>query len=173
MLGYIIVIVIFITILLSISSRIRKAASRAFEREEIETDEFFLIKPDGLINPLNTKSKFAFEAYSKDFGKDDSEDIKQAQIFVSVFPAADFAEICDDTKKSAGEILSEELAENEKICLIKSEETLEYATAYNFYKIAGSDERKKVYVLKISVLKELVEEYQDRIDETLESFRLK
>lgn len=173
MLGYIIVIAIFIAVLLTISSRIRKAASRAFEREAIETDEFFLIKPDGLINPINDKSKFAFEAYSKDFGKGDAEDIKQAQIFVSVFPDADFAGICDETKKAAGEILSEELAENEKICLIKSEETLENATAYNFYKIIGDDRRRKVYVLKISVLKEFLEEYQDRIDETLESFRLK
>jgi len=159
--------------LLTISSRIRKAASHAFDREEIETDEFFLTKYEGLINPINTKSKFAFEAYSKDFGKGDAEDIKQAQVFVSVFPDANFTEICADTKKAAGEILSEELAENEKICLIKSEETIENATAYNFYKIAGSDERKKVYVLKISVLKELLEEYQDPIDETLESFRLK
>jgi hypothetical protein len=173
MLGYIIVIAIFITILLTISSRIRKAASRAFEREEIAGREFFLIKPEGLINPINNKSKFAFEAYSKDFGKGDAEDLKQAQIFVNVFPDADFTEICEDTKRAAGEILSEELAENEKICLIKNEETLENTTAYNFYKIIESDTSKKIYVLKFSVLKGCLEDYQDRIDETLESFKLK
>jgi hypothetical protein len=173
MLVYIIIIIIFITILLSISSRVRKAASRAFEREEVETNEFFLVKPEGLINPISDKSKFAFEAFSKDFGKGDAEDLKQAQVFVSVFPGANFAAVWDDTKKAAGEILSEELAETEKICLIKSEETLENATAYNFYKIIGSDARQKIYVLKISVLQEALEDYRDRIDETLESFRSK
>jgi len=173
MLAYIIVIAIFITVLLTISSRIRKAASLAYEREEIDTDEFFLMKPEGLIHPLNTKSRFAFEAYTKDFGKGDAEELRQMQVFVSVFPDADLAELCAETKKAAGEILSEELAENEKICLIKSEETIENATTYYFYKIVASDERKKVYVLKVSVLEEFLEDYRERTDETLESFKLK
>jgi hypothetical protein len=173
MLGYFIVIAIFITVLLTISSRIRKAANLAYEPEAIETDEFFLTKCEGLIHPLNAKSNFAFEAYTRDLGKGDAEDLRQMHVFVSVFSNTDLAGICAETKKAAGEILSEELAENEKICLIKSEETIENATAYNFYKIVGSDEHPKVYVLKVSVLKEFAEEYQERIDETLESFRLK
>lgn len=169
MLGYIIVIIIFITILLTISSRIRKAASRAFEREAIEAQEFFLIKPEGFINPINDDSKYAFEAYSKDFGQgDDAEDLRQASVFVNVFRDKGFAVICDETKKTAGEILSEEIAGN--VCLIKAEETLKNVTAYNFYKITGGE---KIYVLKISVLKEFLEDYKKRVDETLESFRLR
>jgi hypothetical protein len=170
MLLYIIVIIIFITVLLTISSRIRKAASRAFEREEIAGGEFFLIKPEGLINPIGRESKFAFEAYSKEFGKGyDAEEFKQASVFVNVFSGKDFAEVCKET--TVGEILSEEIAE--KVCLIKTEETLKNTAAYNFYKIIESDTRQKIYVLKITVLKNALDEYQERVDETLESFRLK
>ena len=169
MLGYIIVVIVFIAILLTISSRIRKAASRAFESEAIETDEFFLTKSEGFINPINDDSRYAFEAYSKDFGQgEDAEDLRQASVFVNAFPDKDFAKVCEETRAAAGEILSEEIAGN--VCLIKAEETLKSTAAYNFYKIIGGE---KIYVLKISVLKEFLDDYKDRIGEILESFRLK
>lgn len=171
MLIYLIVIVIFITVLLTVSSRIRKAASRAFDREEIETDEFFLVKPEGLIHPINSESEFAFEAYSKVFGKGDAEEIRLATIAVSVNSNRKFSEICEGTKKGAGTIQSEEITG--KVCILKAEETLDGGVAYNFFKIIEDNTHQKTYVLKISVLKEFLEGHQNDIDETLESFRLK
>ena len=127
------------------STKIKKSAARAFESETIETDEFIIVKPEGFINPINDKSRFAFEAYSKDFGKDGAENTRQAEIFVSVFSKQDF----------------------------KANETVENETAYNFYKVIESEKLNKVYELKISVLKDFLADYQKRVDETLESFRLK
>jgi len=179
MLLYIIVLVIFIVILLSISSRVRRAAKLAFESETIETDEFSIVKPEGFISPVNDKSGYAFEAYSKDYGEGEAAgNLRQAQVFVSIFKDADFTDACGRAKQNAGEILSEET--NGRICLIKGEETLvkdeetlENASAYNFYKIIGDDARQKVYELKISVLHKFLADYQSRVDEMLESFRLK
>jgi hypothetical protein len=162
-----IIIAVFIAVLLTISSRIRNAASRAFEREEVETDEFSLVKPEGLIYPINAKSAYAFEAYTKDFGKGDAEDLRRAHVSVGV-SEKDFSQVCGETKSAAGEILSEETAR--ETCLIESKKTLENAAAYNFYKIIGGE---KTYTLKISVLEDSLDDFRDKIDETLKSFRLK
>jgi hypothetical protein len=145
MLFYLAALAIFVIVLLTISSRVRKTASAAFETETIETDEFVIVKPQGFINPINDKSKFAFEAYSKEFGKGETENTRQAEITVSVFSKKDF----------------------------KPNETVENETAYNFYKIIESEKHQKAYELKISVLKDFLADYQKRVDETLESFRLK
>jgi hypothetical protein len=164
--------------LFTISSQIRKAAKLAFESETIETDEFSIVKPEGFINPVNDKSEYAFEAYSKDFGAGDAGNLRQAQAFVRVFKDANFADACERAKQNAGEILSEET--NGRICLIKGEEalakeeeTLESASAYNFYKIIEGEGHQKIYELKISVLQDFLADYQNRVDEMLESFRLK
>ncbi|MGC2236839.1 MAG: hypothetical protein WA584_11810 [Pyrinomonadaceae bacterium] len=170
MIFYLLIIVAFGATLFYISSRVRKAAGQAFESETIETDEFVIVKPEGFINPVNNESGYAFEAYSKNFGTgENAENMNQAEIFVSVFDDKSFNAVCEEAK-TTGEILPDS---DGKICLIKSEETLENVSAYKFYKIIGSENGKKVYELKISVLQDFLAEYQNRVDETLESFRLK
>ncbi len=170
MLIYILIVVAFGATLFYISSRVRRAAREAFESETVERDEFVIVKPEGFINPINDESAFAFEAYSKDFGKGEAaENLRQTQIFVSVFDGKSLSEVCEEAK-NAGEVLPES---DENTCLIKTEETLENAPAYKFCKIVESRERQKVYELKILVLQDALADYQNRIDETLASFRLK
>lgn len=171
---YIIIVLAFGATLVYISSRVRKAARLAFEAETIETGEFVIVKPEGFINPIKDAPAFAFEAYSKDFGKgENAENFNQAEILATVFPAGSFASICKDIKKNTGEILSENDSETEKSCVIKTEETRENVAAYSFYKIMKSAARPTVYQLKIFVLQDYLSDYQDRIAETLNSFRLK
>ncbi len=170
MIFYLLIVVAFGAALFYISSRVKKAARLAFESETIETDEFVIVKPEGFINPVNNESGYAFEAYSKDFGTgEDAENMNQAEIFVSVFDDKSFNAVCEEAKNT-GEILPES---DDEICLIKSEETIENVSAYKFYKIIGSENGKKVYELKISVLQDFLAEYQNRIDETLKSFQLR
>jgi hypothetical protein len=169
MIFYLLIVVAFGATLFYISSRVRRAAGLAFESETVETDEFVIVKPEGFINPIKDESRFAFEAYSKDFGTgENAENLRQAEIFVSVFNDKSFNAVCEEAK-NAGEILPEN---DRKTCLIKSEETLENVSAYKFYKIIASENSQKIYELKISVLQDFLAEYQNRIDETLESFRL-
>ncbi|HEY0428063.1 MAG TPA: hypothetical protein VGC76_09810 [Pyrinomonadaceae bacterium] len=170
---YIAVLIVFVVILFSISSRVKKAAKLAFESETIETDEFSIVKPEGFINPINDESRFNFEAYSKDFGTGDAEALRQAHIFISVSTGKNFAEVCEETKKSAGKILMDGISESDNSYLIKSEETTENAPAYNFYKIIESERNQKAYELKITILQDFLDDYQNRVDETLRSFRLK
>ena len=166
---YVGVLVVFVVILFTISSQIRKAAKLAFESEIVDTGEFTIVKPEGFISPVNDESEYLFEAYSKDFGAGDAGNLRKAQAFVKGSANKNFADACAAAKKNAGNILSEEVSE--KACLIKGEETLKNASAYNFYKIIESD--GKIYELKISVLQEFLDDYQNRVDEILASFRLK
>ena len=164
--------VLLVALMVYVSTRIKKSAAQAFEAETIDAGEFTIVKPEGFLNPIDDKSAFAFEAYSKDFGKGENmENVRQAQAFVSVSKAGNLAEAGARAKKEAGEILSEE--SGGQICTIKSRETLENASAYNFYKIAASEKNKNIYELKITVLEDFLDDYQNRVDEMLESFRLK
>src|SRR5215218_5042830 len=64
--------VILVALMAYVSTRIKKSAARAFEREVIETGDFRLVKPEGFLSPVSENSEYAFEAYSKDFGEDDA-----------------------------------------------------------------------------------------------------
>src|SRR5262245_36415410 len=57
------------------SARIKKSAAMAYDEELIDTDEFSITKPEGFIIPTNGDGRFAFAAYSKEFGTDDADRI--------------------------------------------------------------------------------------------------
>jgi hypothetical protein len=141
--------VILVALMAYVSTRIKKSAARAFEREVIETEDFRLVKPEGFLNPVNGNSEYAFEAYSKDFGEDDAAEYRQAEAVVRVHQNSEPSENLP--------------AENEKI--------EKGVTIQTFHKLLRHDE--KAYELEISVLKEKREQYLDKINEMLNSFSLK
>jgi hypothetical protein len=162
---------LIVALMIYASTKIKKSVARAFESEIVETDEFIIDKPEGFLSVIDDESKFAFEAYSKDFGTGDADGTRQARVYINAFSGANFTERCAETKKNAGEILTEEI--NENVCLIKSEENREEFPAYNFYKIVAGKTNRKIYELKISVLQNYLNDFQTRVDELLKSFRLK
>lgn len=133
-----------------VSTRIKRAAAAAYEREEIETENFRLVKPEGFLHPLRDKSEYAFEAYSKHFGEDEAAKLYQAQAVVKIY------------KKQNGARLHQ---------TIESEKTENGVVIQTFRKILrGSGE---FYELEVSVLGDYREKYLERINEMLESFSLK
>jgi hypothetical protein len=141
--------VILVALMAYVSTRIKKSAARAFEREVIETEDFRLVKPEGFLNPVDTNSELAFEAYSKDFGEDDAADYRHARAVVRVHQ-----------NPAPGEGLPAEDERSEK-----------GVTIQRFHKLLKNDENS--YELEISVLKEKREQYFDKINEMLNSFSLK
>jgi hypothetical protein len=71
--------VIFVALMVYVSTKIKKSAASAFEQELIEKEDFKLIKPEGFISPIDENSDFAFEAYTKEFGKNEADEFRQAQ----------------------------------------------------------------------------------------------
>lgn len=168
---------IVVVIMVIVSTQIKKSAARAFEREIIETEDFAIVKPEGFINPLREDSKYAFEAYSKEFGENDERNTWRAQIYLTVAAGLKIAAICEAAKLESDKILSEKILKNsisdEKICLIESEKIEEEIEFYEFRKIVESENKQKTYDLRISVLKSFRDQFSDRINELENSFRLK
>ena len=166
---------ILVALMAYVSTRIKKSAAIAFEREMIETEEFLIIKPENFISPVIEDSEFAFTALSKDFGTDAAENTRQAQASLRVYENADFDEICRIAEQSAGKIISEETtaSADEKIRFLRGEKTEDEIESEIFYKIVASKLGNKIYELKISVLNEFRENYAAAVSEFLNGFKEK
>ncbi len=168
--------VLLVALMVYASTKIKKSAASAFETEIIENEDFSLVKPDGFISPIDENSKFAFEAYTKEFGKSDqAEDFRQATANLTVSANSIFETVCNEAKNSADKILSENFLENAspKICLINGEKTENNVKKILFWKIAESVKQQKIFELKVEVLETYLEDYSGRINELLESFAAK
>lgn len=168
--------IILVALMVFASTKIKKIAARAFEREMIETEEFSLIKPEGFINPTNENSEFAFQARTRDFGENESCNVPQSEIKLSIFTNSNFRKVCQDIKKSAGKILSEQTDEDltkQKVCRFETEK-MKNETAFSvFHKIVENPKQNKVYDLKVSVVKDFRDNYKEKVGEVLESFVVK
>jgi hypothetical protein len=169
--------VLLVAFMVFVSTKIKKSAASAFERELFDNENFRLIKPEGFISPIDENSKFAFEAYTKEFGKNDADEFRQAQANLIVIFDSSFETVIENIKETAAKFLSEKLLENapdeQKICLLETEKIEENVIVKIFYKIIGSKKHRKIYQLQASVLDAYEENYSDRIHEMLESFVVK
>ena len=164
---------ILVALMVYASTRIKKNAARAFEPEHIETDEFSITKPDGFLNPLNDESGLAFIAYSKEFGKDNADNIRQASAELRVFEDANFEDICEGAKESVTRVVTESVAKIGEATsrVIEAEQDENGIGLIIFYKI--TERSGKIFQLKISVLPEYKNDYAVRMEEMLESFTAK
>lgn len=161
---------ILVALMVYTSTRIKRSAARAFERETIDADEFTIIKPDGFINPLNEDSPFAFEAYTKLFGEKAAKDFRHAHATLKILPNENFKVVCAAARAASDAILSEYKPTDETY-LLEGERTENDVKVFSFWKIVAAN--RKIYELKISVLEKYADEFADRINEMIESFRVK
>ena len=131
-----------------VSTKVKRAASEAYEQENVETADFRITKPDGFIIPVKEQSDYLFEAYSKEYGDDDLAD-KFNQCWAIV------------VEKDGN--LAEEISESERV-----EDNI---TIKTLTKILTNQD--KSFQLEISLLPEYEEKYADGIKLMLDSFSLK
>ena len=166
--------IVFVALMVYVSTKIKKSAAQAFERETVETGYFRLVKPEGFISPVNEHSEYAFTARSKNFGENEAREIHQAKINLKIFSNENFDAGCREIKNWADKILSENISADglnkQKICLLKTRKTEDEISFYAFHKIVESQSQKKIYDLEILVLEDFREHYKEQIDEVLNSF---
>lgn len=177
MIYYLIFIGVFIAVLLFISSRIRRAASTAFEPETIENAEYKISKPAGFLHPLNNDSGLPFEAYSRELGEKGAGRLRKSLVKLSVNDGLKFKDARQKAKKDADNVYSETFPENipqgQKICLIEGEKTEDEITRLVFHKIVESKNQNKTYDLEVTVLEANEDEYIGRASEFINSFTVK
>lgn len=178
MIFYLLFIAGFIALLLFISTKIRNAASAAYEPENIERDNFSIYKPEGFLNPVDYTEKTPFEAYTREVGERAAGRLRKSLVKLTVSDGLNFDNLRKEIKQNAQEFVSTEFdenaPENQRICLIEtiSENDNEVKTVI-LNKLVESRNQKKTFNLEISVLEQAREEYENRIDEMLESFSVK
>lgn len=164
---------ILVALMVYASTKIKKNAARAYERETIETPEFSIVKPEAFICPVDHDEQLAFAAYSKEYGRDQSDSVRQVSAEVRKFDDANFDEICERAKIDSTRIVSEDIGilNGSKCCVIEAERIEKGVTMDAIYKIVATE--GGIYELKISILPEYKNDYSSRTDELLSSFILK
>ncbi|MGQ0542132.1 MAG: hypothetical protein ACT4O9_09835 [Blastocatellia bacterium] len=164
---------ILVALMIYVSTKIKKNAAQAYEREIIETDRFSVVKPEGFIQPIDESLQAAFRAYSKDFGIDDTADLRQAWVEVRIHENANFEECRDEIAKAVSNIVSEQpyMDASEKAVVIEAEQILKDVSIHARFKLIKRGD--SVIELRISVLPESKDAYFGRMEEMMESFEVK
>jgi hypothetical protein len=92
---------VVVALMVFVSTKIKKSAARAFESEIIERDEFRIVKPEGLMSPLDENSKYPFEARSREYGEKISRNVWQAHAFLTVDKGLNFKAECEKARQKA------------------------------------------------------------------------
>lgn len=153
------------------STRIKRNAAAAFAEEQIDTDEFSLVKPEGFLNPVVREEFLAFYAYSKDYGEEGkAEKSRQCLIKLKILAGRSLAQIAKDIKGKFDQTLREEKAGADTIILTGERAEQEIETLY-YHKLIARDER--VFDLEMAVLSDYRENYEAKAEKLLESFHVK
>jgi hypothetical protein len=150
------------------STKIKKRAADAFEAEAIETSQYRVTKPEGLLHVIGDDEN-EFRAYSKEFGDEDSAKLRKATLDIDSFPAGDFAAIRNEVVNSATTV--EMRVDSPTICDFQTEELVNEIPVTGFYKIVSDG--NAVHRLRFAVLPEHRDDWLRKIDETLNSFHIK
>jgi hypothetical protein len=73
---------ILVALMVWASTKIKRSASKAFDAEHIEGDGFTIDKPDGFLNRHYDGGDLLFDAYSKDLGTGEADNIRAATAVV-------------------------------------------------------------------------------------------
>ena len=159
---------ILVALMIYASTRIKKSAARAYESETFEADDFVIFKPAGFLTVIGGDARYAFEAYSKEFGSEEASDIRKATAYVTVH----------DSQNSGAAELADELVGD------RAEEIggRSYRITEAKRKLKGVDLRVlrksgesngRLVVLEIVLLNETTDEFVRDIESILQSFELK
>jgi hypothetical protein len=155
---------ILVALMVWASTKIKKNAAQAYEREVIDNADFSLVKPDGFLHVLNGDAKFAFEAYSKEFGKDETHGLRQARATIRHLENTTVKKVSGGAREG----LTEPETEGSYVSGLRSEKDAVFEV---FHKIIAKN--GGVFDLEVSVLHDYADEQTANVHELLESFRVK
>ena len=163
---------LLVALMVYASTRIKRTAAEAFEPEMIETDAFVLEKPEEFLNVINPDPELELQAYSREFGVENTADVRQVSVEIRRFEGASIDDVIGFIKDSATikSDISEVLGER-KYRLVEAEK-IEKGIGYReIFKIAKSG--AAVFELKIIALEDTSDEVSRRIETILASFIVK
>ncbi len=154
---------ILVALMIYASTRIKRTAAQAFEAETIEADEFVIEKPEGFLNVIGGDARYAFEAYSKEFGGPGAEEYRQATATLTVSDT-DPAEVLSSGGRNEvvgglNYLIAEENLTEKGVEFVRSTKTV--------------TKDGKTYRFELKRLAETSPEFVRKTEEMVDSFRLK
>jgi len=155
---------ILVALMVWASTKIKKNVAQAYEREVIDNADFSIAKPDGFLHVLNGDPKFVFEAYSKEFGKDETNGVRQARATIRHIENTSAKAVSYDARNA----LTEPETEGSYVSGLRSENDAVLEICHKIIAKNGG-----VFDLEVSVLHDYADEQTANVHELLESFRVK
>ncbi len=156
--------IIVVALMAYVSTRIKRSAAAAFQAETVETDEYSIQKPDGVLSVIGGDPRFAFEAYSKDFGTGQAEKLRQVRATLVIDP---------DQQDRDEEVVATrtEVIDSDVYKLTEAKASLAGTEVVVLRNTAEKNGRR--YLLEVTRLAETSDEVARKTEEFVESLRLK
>ena len=167
---------LFVALMVYVSTKIKRAAARAYEEELVEKEEFRLVKPAGLMYPLHAKSEFPFEAYSRFYGDRGTRNIWRARTRLRTSEGMNVRKVIVDAE-AAGEVIDSEkklddLETTQVGSILRSSKEEDGVEFKVLRKIVGDKSRNKTYELRTTILSPFEDEFTESTCELMHSFEV-
>jgi hypothetical protein len=159
---------ILVALMVYASTRIKRAAARAYERETIANPDFVLVKPEGMLHRVD--SRYAFEAFSREFGNEPAEDVRAATAVVEIREAQTLEAVVRAEKALLATVEAERMFELDGSRAASIAGTAESDGHCFAVKIAAVERGGRTLVLRVRVLRELEGDFSRKTEEILSSF---
>lgn len=164
---------ILVALMVWASTRIKRNAAAAFEEESIDNDDFSFAKPDGFLHVLNDNSGLPFRAYSKEYGTDEANGIRRAEIEIEIFKGFSAEErlASVETEAKAVSDVRTYLEAGESAMTFSATLEKNNVGFERFYKLVTRGNR--LFELRATVIDEHKDDFARRIEEVVDGFHAK
>ncbi|MGI8811178.1 MAG: hypothetical protein ACR2IH_01460 [Pyrinomonadaceae bacterium] len=155
------------------STRIKRLAAKALEPETIETDQFSIMKPDGLISVVAPDNGLLFDAHTREFADEPADGFRKAAATVRMRENEDFDRFSTALVNSGGHVkddVSSKVGEmrTRSIEIIDSENGVSIS---RFHKLVQNKE--KLFDLQIEIPADHREQFDPALRQMADSFLVK
>jgi hypothetical protein len=156
---------ILVALMVYASTRIKRSAAKALEREEIKASGFSITKPDGFIHVLNGDPQLAFESYTREFGTEGADEVRQATAVVRVSNGSNSGEISEQAASGLSDVRTESIDGTTWISGYLDEKGVTMEIVHKIVAKGGL-----VYDLRVAAINDFSDDLSAKVNEMLESF---
>jgi hypothetical protein len=160
---------LLVALMVYVSTRIKRTAADAYEREIVDTAEFSIAKPEGFIIIESREPEVIFGAYSKEWGTGDADPFRRVSAELHRYEGRSLEDVRNALLENA-ELVDEQHLANGAFGL-ETRSSVDDVMFENEHHV--SSRNGKIYELRIVALFETKADEQKNIDELLASFELK
>jgi len=161
---------ILVALMVYVSTRIKRTAADAYEKERVETADFAITKPEGFIIIVNNDPIVVFGAYSKEYGLEKADVFRQVVAEVRIYKDQAFEKVRDSILSAASKTIDERHLAGGS--LIVETETIRDDVAFDNESRLW-EKGATTFEFRVTALSETREANKKNIDELLSSFEVK